>query len=250
MSDRERKEIRALVRSGAEVVFFGGAGVSTDSGIPDFRGTRGLYAAPDPSGDSPEYLLSHNCLVYEPEKFFAYYRTHMLYPNAQPNVAHRSLAALEREGILSAVITQNIDGLHQRAGSRTVYELHGSTARNFCFRCGRKYSADAIARTEGVPRCACGGTIRPDVVLYGEGLDGEVFSRAAAAIRRAEVLLVGGTSLTVQPAASLVGTYRGGHLVLINFSETPYDGMAEYILRASVGEVLPALCAENPENCD
>ncbi len=232
--------VRRILRESGNAVFFGGAGISTESGIPDFRGSRGLYTASEES-DPPEYLLSRNCLLNEPEKFYRYYRTKMLYPDARPNAAHRALAKLEEQGILRAVVTQNIDGLHQAAGSRTVYELHGSTARARCDRCGRIHPASAIAGGDGIPRCSCGGLIRPDIVLYEEGLDGEVFEAADRAIRQADVLLVGGSSLVVQPAASLVYRFRGRHLVLINLSETPCDGMAEYLLRAPLSEVLPAL---------
>lgn len=243
MNANELEKLRKIVEASDNVVFFGGAGVSTGSGIPDFRGTNGLYAAPDAEDDPPEYLLSHTCLVHEPVKFFRYYYTHMLYPDAKPNAAHNALAELERRGKLRAVVTQNIDGLHHAAGSKNVFELHGTTSRNHCAVCGKEYPpryGDGKGPVT-VPLCSCGGVIRPDVVLYGEGLDGETFERAAEAIARADVLLVGGTSLTVQPAASLVGLYRGAHFILINLSETPYDGEAEFLIREPLETVLPQL---------
>ena len=238
-------EVRAILREARSVVFFGGAGISTDSGIPDFRGGQGLYdKKPNGFSEQPEYLLSASCLRTEPEKFFRYYRENMLYPDAKPNAAHYALAEMERQGKLKAVITQNIDGLHQAAGSKNVLELHGTTAVKYCARCGKCYGGKAVTSVPGVPRCSCGGMIRPDVVLYGEGLDQKVFARAGEAIAGADVLIVGGTSLTVYPAASLVGNYCGGHMILINKSETPYDEYAEYIFRQPLSEVLPRLTGE------
>lgn len=235
-------DVRAILRDAQRVVFFGGAGISTDSGIPDFRGGQGLYDnQPEGFTDPPEYLLSRRCLSSEPEKFFRYYREHMLYPAAKPNAAHLALAELERQGKLKAVVTQNIDGLHQAAGSRNVLELHGTTAVNYCVRCKKRFDGKAVTSVPGVPRCECGGMIRPDVVLYGEGLDGDVFDRAERAIADADVLIVGGTSLTVYPAASLVELFCGEHLIIINKTETRYDGLAEYIFRQSLSEVLPLL---------
>ena len=235
-------EVRAILRDAQSVVFFGGAGISTDSGIPDFRGGQGLYDN-QPSGftDPPEYLLSRRCLSSEPEKFFRYYKENMLYPASKPNAAHLALAEMERQGKLKAVITQNIDGLHQAAGSRNVLELHGTTAVNYCVRCRRRFDGKAVTSVSGIPRCECGGMIRPDVVLYGEGLDGDVFDRAERAIADTDVLIVGGTSLTVYPAASLVEYFGGEHLIIINKTETRYDGLAEYIFRQSLSEVLPML---------
>ncbi|MGM9636618.1 MAG: NAD-dependent protein deacylase [Eubacteriales bacterium] len=236
------EEIKKILKNSANTVFFGGAGVSTDSGIPDFRGSNGLYmVSQEDQEDEPEYLLSHTCLVFQPEKFFRYYRDHMLYPNAKPNFTHYALAQMEREGRLKAVITQNIDGLHQLAGSQNVLELHGTTKRNYCSKCGKIFDADFIAGCRGIPRCSCGGIVRPDVVLYEEGLNSEVLTKSANAIAGAEVLIVGGTSLTVHPAASLVEWFTGRHLILINLSETPYDGMAEYVIREPLSEVFRQL---------
>ena len=236
------EEVRAIIKDAQNVVFFGGAGISTDSGIPDFRGGQGLYdKKPNGFSEQPEYLLSRACLLSEPEKFFRYYRENMLYPEAKPNAAHSALAEMERRGKLKAVITQNIDGLHQAAGSQSVLELHGTTAVNYCARCGKRYDGKAVTSVPGVPRCSCGGMIRPDVVLYGEGLDGAVFDRAERAIADADVLIVGGTSLTVYPAASLVEFFCGEHLIIINKTETRYDGLAEYIIRQPLSDVLPLL---------
>lgn len=233
--------LKKLVAEAGSTVFFGGAGVSTASGIPDFRGTNGLYTETTYKGLPPEYLLSARCLNTAPELFYDYYRHSMIYPDAHPNDAHSALAELERSGRLTAVVTQNIDGLHQKAGSRNVLELHGTTSRYYCKRCLKQYGEEIIGSTDGVPRCSCGGMIRPDVVMYGEGLDEAVFSAAEQAIRQADVLIVGGTSLTVNPAASLVSAYRGKHLAIINYQETPYDFCAEYIIRESVADVLPML---------
>lgn len=232
------QQFREIVENAQNIVFFGGAGVSTGSGIPDFRGSQGLYTCADETEENPETIISGWYLHRYPEKFFSYYKTHMIYPDAQPNAAHRVLAELERQGKLSAVITQNIDGLHQMAGNKNVIELHGSVLRNYCVRCGRKYSLADILKEPGVPRCACGGIIRPDVVLYGESLDGEAFAAAEAAIGSADVLIVGGTSLTVHPAASLVTLFEGSNFVIINQSPTPYDGYADLIIREPIEEVF------------
>ena len=238
------EKLKEIISSAHRVVFFGGAGVSTESGIPDFRGTKGLYVENNNSYDKPaEYLLSNTCLMREPELFFDYYRNAMLYPGAKPNKAHKALAQLEAEGKLTAVVTQNIDGLHQLAGSKTVFELHGSVKRNYCLRCREKYPPDHILNTKGVPICSkCGGVIRPDVVLYGEGLDNSTFINAELHIERADVLIVGGTSLVVQPAASLITAYRGSKLIIINYTPTPYDRYAEHVIRDSVGDVLNKIC--------
>ena len=242
---RDIREIRKKLSEAEHAVFFGGAGMSTASGIPDFRGQAGLYTVSEE--EAPEYLLSDTCLQREPERFFAYYRRHMLYPDARPNPGHLALAELERRGIIKAVVTQNIDGLHQAAGSRHVLELHGSVARSYCVKCGRRAERDLSAETEGIPRCElCGGTVRPDVVLYGEFLPAGVFDEARHEIETADFLLVAGSSLTVHPAASLVwrcGRRRDGGktLVIVNFDETPYDGEADYVIRESAAEVLPAL---------
>lgn len=222
-------------------MFFGGAGVSTESGIPDFRSDTGIYTLTSGGRHSPEFMLSHTCWRDYPEDFYAFYRTHMLYPNAQPNPAHRALAELEQQGHLAGVITQNIDGLHQMAGSRRVIELHGSVHRNYCVDCGRAYGMDAILHSTGVPHCSsCGGVIKPDVVLYEEPLDGEALQEAAQLLTDADVAVVGGTSLNVYPAAGLVDFYRGDQLVLINRTPTPADGRADLVIRAPIGEVLAA----------
>lgn len=238
----EIEKLREILHSASHAVFFGGAGVSTDSGIPDFRNADGLYGA-DSSEDEPEYMLSRTCLIREPERFFDYYRKNMLYPNAQPNAAHRALKELEEKGIIKAVITQNIDGLHQLAGSRCVMELHGSVHRNYCEKCGKTFSYDYVAGCKTcVPLCdSCGGIVRPDVVLYEEGLDLGCFYRAEKEIHAADVLIVGGTSLVVNPAASLVGEFTGKHLIIINYTSTPYDRYAELIIRDSISDVLSSV---------
>ena len=221
------------------IVFFGGAGVSTESGIPDFRGEDGLYR--QRYAYPPETIISHSFYVHHPEIFFDFYRNRMLYPNAKPNIVHRKLAQWEKEGKLLAVVTQNIDGLHQKAGSKAVFELHGSIYRNYCEKCGKFYPPEYIRDSDGIPRCTCGGRIKPDVVLYEESLDQKVIEGAVRAIADAEVLIVGGTSLTVYPAAGLIRYYRGNKLVLINRDETPYDGYANLIFRDPIGKVLGAI---------
>lgn len=234
------QEKRALLKSWAQgsrnIVFFGGAGVSTESGIPDFRSVDGLYS--QEYAYPPETILSHSFYIRKPEEFYRFYRKKMLFPEAKPNRAHLALAKLEREGRLKAVITQNIDGLHQAAGSREVLELHGSVHRNYCERCGKFYSMEQVLATEGVPKCSCKGIIKPDVVLYEEGLDEQVISRSIQYIRNADVLIVGGTSLVVYPAAGLIDYYRGNKLVLINKSATSRDGQADLVICGSIGEVL------------
>lgn len=213
--------------------------MSTESGIPDFRSARGLYNVDTGATDPPEVVLSHPYFVRHPDRFYDFYRTHLLFPDARPNPAHLALAALERAGKVSAVVTQNIDGLHQLAGSRTVFELHGSVLRNHCLGCGRTYPMAFILATTGVPRCeACGGIVRPDIVLYEESLDSEVISASLAAISHADTLIVGGTSLVVYPAAGLIRDFRGRHLVLINKSATGADRSAELVIREPIGEVL------------
>ena len=235
--------LREIIASARDLVFFGGAGVSTESGIPDFRSAGGLYAAQHSYGAPPEDILSIQFFEDSPEVFFDYYVHQVLHPDAQPNAAHRALARLEDEGRLRAVVTQNIDGLHQLAGSRTVHELHGSVRRNSCRECGEPHDVAAsvagAASPGGVPRCRrCGGVVRPDVVLYGEMLDDDVVAAAVDAIRAADVLIVGGTSLVVYPAAGLVHYYRGDRLVLINRDPTPYDELAHLVLRAPIGQAL------------
>ena len=232
-------DLQQLIDSHHRIVFFGGAGVSTESGIPDFRGEDGLYR--QRYAYPPETIISHSFYVHHPEIFFDFYRNRMLYPNAQPNIVHRKLAQWEKEGKLLAVVTQNIDGLHQKAGSKAVFELHGSIYRNYCEKCGKFYPPEYIRDSDGIPRCTCGGRIKPDVVLYEESLDQKVIEGAVRAIADADVLIVGGTSLTVYPAAGLIRYYRGNKLVLINRDETPYDGYANLIFRDPIGKVLGAV---------
>lgn len=229
-------QLKSWIEESKNIVFFGGAGVSTESGIPDFRSQDGLYH--QQYAYPPEQILSHTFFVRKPEEFFRFYRNKMLAPDARPNRAHLALAELERAGRLKAVITQNIDGLHQAAGSQEVLELHGSVLRNHCMRCGKFYGMDAILNSSGVPKCSCGGVIKPDVVLYEEGLDMDTLNRAVNYISRADVLIVGGTSLTVYPAAGLIDYYRGQKLVLINRDATPLDGQADLVIAGKIGEVL------------
>lgn len=218
------------------IVFFGGAGVSTESKIPDFRSTDGLYN--QEYAYPPETILSHTFYMKNTEEFYRFYRNKMLFPEAEPNRAHKALAKLEEMGKLKAVVTQNIDGLHQKAGSREVLELHGSVLRNYCMRCGKFYGLDAVLNTEGIPKCQCQGVIKPDVVLYEEGLDQQTIQKAVAYIAGADVLIIGGTSLTVYPAAGLIDYYRGRKLVLINKSVTPMDSRADLVISGPIGEVL------------
>lgn len=234
----EIETLRKWVEESGSIVFFGGAGVSTESGIPDFRGTGGLYH--QQYAYPPETILSHSFFERNPEEFFRFYRDKMLFLDAQPNAAHRKLAEWEAAGKLQAVITQNIDGLHQKAGSRRVLELHGSVLRNHCQTCGTFYGVEAITDSTGVPRCRCGGIIKPDVVLYEEGLDEEVLMAAVSAIRHAEVLIIGGTSLTVYPAAGLVRYYRGNKLVVINKTELP-GTEADLTICCPIGQVMSQL---------
>ena len=219
------------------IVFFGGAGVSTESNIPDFRSTDGLYN--QEYAYPPETILSHSFYRKKPEEFFRFYRNKMLFPNAQPNAAHKALARLEQQGKLKAVITQNIDGLHQKAGSKEVLELHGSVLRNYCEQCGKFYSLDQILnKKEMVPKCDCGGTIKPDVVLYEESLNQKTLEKSVRYISEADLLIVGGTSLTVYPAAGLLDYYRGKKLVLINMAATAKDNIADLIIKRKIGEAL------------
>ena len=234
----EIETLRKWVEESGSIVFFGGAGVSTESGIPDFRGTGGLYH--QQYAYPPETILSHTFFERNPEEFFRFYRDKMLFLDAQPNAAHRKLAEWEAAGKLQAVITQNIDGLHQKAGSRRVLELHGSVLRNHCQTCGTFYGVEAITDSTGVLRCRCGGIIKPDVVLYEEGLDEEVLMAAVSAIRHAEVLIIGGTSLTVYPAAGLVRYYRGNKLVVINKTELP-GTEADLTICGPIGQVMAQL---------
>ena len=231
--------LKKWVEESRSIVFFGGAGVSTESGIPDFRGMDGLYR--QKYAYPPETILSHEFLLQHPEEFYRFYREKILILNARPNPAHEKLAQWEREGRLRAVITQNIDGLHQAAGSKRVLELHGSIHRNHCTRCGKFYTAEQIAATTGVPRCDCGGTIRPDVVLYGESLDEKVLRASMDALAHADLLIVGGTSLSVYPAAGLIDLYPGDRLALLNRTPTPRDSRANLILREPIGQIMAEL---------
>ena len=228
-------ELQELVNQSKRIVFFGGAGVSTESGIPDFRSQDGL---------PPEEILSHTFFMERPEEFYRFYRDKMLPLEAQPNRAHLKLAEMEEKGRLTAIVTQNIDGLHQKAGSKNVYELHGSVHRNYCMKCRKFYPPETIRDTTGVPKCTCGGTIKPDVVLYEEGLDEDVVSGSIRAISNADLMIVAGTSLTVYPAAGLLHYFRGSHLVLINRDATSMDSMADLVIHEKVGEVLGALHIE------
>ena len=228
------------VRESDNIVFFGGAGVSTESGIPDFRSVDGLYN--QKYKYPPETILSHSFFMSNPEEYYRFHHEKLVVRNVQPNAAHRKLAELEQAGKLRAVVTQNIDGLHQKAGSRNVLELHGSTSRNYCIRCGKEYPAGYIDDCDGVPYCDCGGVIRPDVVLYEEQLDGDVLNSAVIFISRADVLIVGGTSLNVYPAAGLINYYRGDKLVLINRDPTPYDRRANLVIHDSIGKVMDSIC--------
>lgn len=232
MTDR----LQQIIDNSKRIVFFGGAGVSTESGIPDFRSTDGLYN--QKYDVPPETILSRTYFDSNTEKFFEFYKDKMLALWAKPNAAHLKLAELERAGKLSAVITQNIDGLHQAAGSKKVYELHGSVHRNYCMKCGRLYEAQYIKNSRGVPVCECSGLIKPDVVLYEEPLDSDVFAGAQREITRADTMIIAGTSLTVYPAAGMVRLFSGGHLVLINRDPTPADKYADLVIHASAGEVL------------
>ena len=222
--------------SSDNIVFFGGAGVSTESGIPDFRSVDGLYH--QQYRYPPETILSHSFYTAHKTEFYDFYRAKMLAPDAQPNAAHRKLAQWEAQGKLKAVITQNIDGLHQKAGSREVLELHGSVLRNYCERCGKFYGLDAILHSTGVPKCTCGGDIKPDVVLYEEGLDEHVMQKALDYISRADMLIIGGTSLVVYPAAGLVRYYRGNKLVVINKGVIEADLGADLVINGPIGQVL------------
>jgi len=232
----EIQRLKDMVDQSESIVFFGGAGVSTESGIPDFRSTDGLYH--QQWKYPPETILSHTFYESNSEEFFRFYREKLLIEGVQPNAAHRKLAELERIGKLKAVITQNIDGLHQAAGSRTVYELHGSVHRNYCERCGKFYDFDFMLKSEGVPRCECGGRIKPDVVLYEEGLSQRLLDASVQAISEADMLIIGGTSLNVWPAAGLIRFYSGDRLVLINRSAVAMDLAADLVIRDPIGEVL------------
>ena len=232
----ERETLKKWLAESNNIVFFGGAGVSTESKIPDFRSTDGLYN--QQYAYPPETILSHTFYMKKTEEFYRFYRNKMLFPDAEPNRAHKALAKLEAEGKLKAVVTQNIDGLHQKAGSKEVMELHGSVLRNYCQRCGKFHGIEAILHSAGVPKCECGGTIKPDVVLYEEGLDQHTIQRSVYHISNADVLIIGGTSLTVYPAAGLIDYYNGNKLVLINKSVTPMDNRADLVISGPIGEIL------------
>ena len=233
------EELKKIISESRNIVFFGGAGVSTESGIPDFRSKDGLYA--QKYDYPPETIISHDFFLCNPAEFYRFYRERMLFPSARPNAAHLALARLEEEGRLSAVVTQNIDGLHRAAGSQRVYELHGSVLRNHCMRCGKFYPLSYIMQSEGIPRCDCGGVVKPDVVLYGEALDDKVVEGAIGAIARADTLIVGGTSLVVYPAAGFLDFFRGKHLVVVNKTPTQADENADLVINAPIGEVFAAL---------
>lgn len=242
MTKKNEKELlRQWLQESGRTVFLGGAGVSTESGIPDFRSAYGLYREKQ-QGISYEEMLSHSYFVHHTEEFYEFLRRVMLYPDAKPNVAHYALAELEQKGKLDAVITQNIDGLHQAAGSKSVIELHGSENRYYCLSCGKKYDMSIVLEGEGIPKCGCGGTVRPDVVLYEEPLDQQNMRRAVEYVENAELLLVGGTSLVVYPAAGLINYLsRGAKLVLLNHDPTPFDSRADLVFREDIGTVLKAM---------
>ena len=231
--------LKEWVAESKRIVFFGGAGVSTESGIPDFRSVDGLYS--QRFEYPPEVIISHRFYLEKTAYFFDFYRTKMLPLGFEPNITHRKLAQWEQEGKLLAVVTQNIDGLHQKAGSERVYELHGSVLRNYCTRCGKFHTAEFIKDTPGIPKCDCGGIVKPDVVLYDEALDSQTIYNSITAIQQADLLIVAGTSLTVYPAAGFVDYFRGKHMVLINRDETPYDYKADLVLHTSLGNVFSAL---------
>lgn len=230
------RQLKEWIDGSDNIVFFGGAGVSTESGIPDFRSVDGLYN--QQYKYPPETIISHSFYMRYPEEFYRFYKDRMLFAGALPNGAHKALARLEERGKLKAVITQNIDGLHQMAGSREVLELHGSVHRNYCTRCGQFYDLDYIVKSDGVPHCSCGGVIKPDVVLYEEGLDNRTLQKSVDYIRNADILIIGGTSLVVYPAAGLIDYYRGNKLVLINKGATSRDSQADLVISDPIGEVL------------
>ena len=230
------EELKKVIDESNNIVFFGGAGVSTESGIPDFRSVDGLYN--QKYDYPPETILSHSFFIRKPEEFYKFYRDKMICIWAKPNNAHIALARLEETGKLKAVVTQNIDGLHQMAGSKKVYELHGSVHRNYCMKCKKFYGIEAITESTGIPKCTCGGMIKPDVVLYEEGLDDKTVTKAVTAISKADVLIIGGTSLNVYPAAGFLRYFGGSKIVLLNKSATPFDREADIIIRDPIGQVL------------
>ena len=236
------EKLQKMIDESNNIVFFGGAGVSTESGIKDFRGKNGLYKEGQRKNlnVSPEYMLSISCLIDEPLEFFEYYRNNLNCEDAKPNITHKYLKRLEDRGKLKAIITQNIDGLHQKAGSNNILEIHGTTYRNYCMDCNKEYSHDYIFKSKGIPRCSCGGIVRPDVVLYGEMLP-DSYIKAIDYIRKADLLIVAGTSLTVQPASGLINYFRGNNLVIINLSKTPYDNVATLVFNKPLKEVISKL---------
>lgn len=236
MMDKGLETLQKWIKESDNIVFFGGAGVSTESGIPDFRSVDGLYN--QKYSYPPEVILSHSFFTRNPAEFFRFHRDKILHPNAKPNAAHLKLAELEQAGKLKAVVTQNIDNLHQLAGSQNVLELHGSVYRNYCLECGKQYDLQFILESTGVPYCTCGGIVRPDVVLYEEGLDSDVLSMAVHYIAQADMLIIGGTSLAVYPAAGLIRYYNGNRLVLINKTPTSFDRQAQLVIHDSIGKVL------------
>lgn len=240
--EKEIEKLQELVDTSSNIVFFGGAGVSTESGIPDFRSVDGLYN--QQYDYPPETILSHSFFMRNPEEFFRFYRNKMLCDTAKPNEAHKKLAQLERTGKLKAVVTQNIDNLHQMAGSKKVLELHGSVYRNYCMKCGKFYDFDFMKHSQGVPKCSCGGRVKPDVVLYEEALDQNTLSESVRVISQADLLIIGGTSLVVYPAASLIDYFRGEHLVVINKSATPRDRYADLLIQQPIGQVFSQIHVE------
>ncbi|MEG1559680.1 MAG: NAD-dependent protein deacylase [Clostridia bacterium] len=243
MDNLKLETLKKMIESAKRIAFLGGAGVSTESGIPDFRSENGIFDAIKRFGYPPEVLLSHSFFLSHTEDFYEYYKSALLVTDAIPNAAHIALSKLEKTGKLTAVITQNIDGLHQKAGSECVFELHGSIYRNYCMKCKRAYDAEYIKLSVGVPKCVCGGTIKPNVVLYEEPLESKTIEGAVKNIMRADMLIVGGTSLSVYPAAGLIEYYRGDKLALINKSKTPYDNRANVIINEAIGEVLKMVIA-------
>lgn len=242
--NQELQELVSILRESENIVFFGGAGVSTESNIPDFRSANGLWNEKLKINFTPEQLVSHTFFVKYPEDFFAFYKDKLIYPDAKPNAAHIALAELEKMGKVKAVVTQNIDGLHQAAGSKVVYELHGSVLRNYCMDCHAFYDEKFILQSKGIPTCPlCGGRVKPDVVLYEEGLDNEIIRGAIQAIANADTLIIGGTSLVVYPAAGLIDYFNGKNLVLINKSETAADRRADLVIHEAIGEVFSQVMA-------
>lgn len=238
--EQKIERLRAMIEESNYIVFFGGAGVSTESGIPDFRSTDGLYH--QRYKYPPETIVSHSFYMNKTEEFYEFYKDKMLFLDAQPNNAHKTLARLEEQGKLKAVVTQNIDGLHQAAGSREVLELHGSVHRNYCTKCGKFFDLKYIVQSEGVPHCdACGGIVKPDVVLYEEGLDGDIMRRTVQHISKADMLIIGGTSLAVYPAAGFIDYFKGRHLVIINMTPSPRDSYAQLVIADKIGEVLGSI---------